>query len=266
VTALGESGRALEGFTVELDVYSGPYEWLLALILRDELEIFEVPLRELVGLYLRSKPPEDPHALERDTDFAGSAAALVLLKSRTLVPAPDEEPEGAGDEPASPEELAGRLAKYLKVRRGAEVIHGRFAANRGFYPPGHNLRPRPGRLRVNRERLLRSARAAFSRLTDPPVQHLGPITVTLQELAALIRASLNRGPVFYEDLVRDMDRLHAAVAFAAALSLAHEGRLTLSQPEPLGPLTLQPSQPAPAAPWTTAPPRAPPPSWRPSSW
>lgn len=237
---IGEQGRALEGFTVELDVYSGPYEWLLALILRDELEIFEIPLRELVDTYLRSKPADDPNALERDTDFAGSAAALVLLKSRTLVPAPEDEAEGAGDEPVSPEQLAERLTMYLKIQRGAGGIRERLEANRGFYSSGHTLRPRPGRLQIKQERLLRSARAAFSRMTEPPVRHLGPITVTLQELATLIHASLARGPVSYETLVRDMDRLHSAVAFAAALSLAHEGRLTLSQPEPLGPLTLRP--------------------------
>jgi len=37
-----------------------------------------------------------------------------------------------------------------------------------------------------------------------------------------------------------MNRLHSAVAFAAALSLAQEGHLRLSQSEPLGPLTLEP--------------------------
>jgi chromatin segregation and condensation protein Rec8/ScpA/Scc1 (kleisin family) len=39
-----------------------------------------------------------------------------------------------------------------------------------------------------------------------------------------------------------MDRLGAAVAFAAALSLAQEGRLTLDQTEPFGPLTLRPRE------------------------
>jgi segregation and condensation protein A len=39
-----------------------------------------------------------------------------------------------------------------------------------------------------------------------------------------------------------MDRLRSAVAFAAALSLASEGRIHLSQPEPFGPLTLEPKQ------------------------
>jgi segregation and condensation protein A len=65
--------------------------------------------------------------------------------------------------------------------------------------------------------------------------------VTLQELASLIRSALAGGrPVPYEELVRDMDRLRSAVAFAAALSLAQEGRLVLRQAEPLGPLTLEP--------------------------
>jgi segregation and condensation protein A len=80
----------------------------------------------------------------------------------------------------------------------------------------------------------------FSRRLEPSVAHLGSITLTLQELASVIRAALVRGPVSYEELVRDMDRLNKAVAFAAALSLAHEGHLRLSQAEPLGPLTLEP--------------------------
>lgn len=235
-----QGGRSLEGFTVELDVYSGPYEWLLALILRDELEIFEVPLRELVDTYLRAKQPDDPAALDRDTDFAGSASALVLLKSRSLSPALEGDDE-LTEEPLSPEQLAQRLTEYLKIQRGAAAIRERLEANRGFYPTGHVLRPRPGALRISPDKLLGAGRRTFSRLTEPPVKHLGPITLTLQELVSVIRDSLTRGPVSYEDLVWDMDRLHSAVAFAAALSLAHEGRLVLSQPEPLGPLTFQPA-------------------------
>ena len=233
-------GRSLTGFTVELDVYSGPYEWLLALILKDELEIFEVPLRELVELYFGSRDPAAANSLERDTDFAGSAAALILLKSHMLSPAVGAEAEGGEDESLSPEELAERLLEYLKIRRAAEHLRARFAANAGHHPSAHTVPPRRGRLRVKPERVSLAARQAFSRLVEPPVSHLGPITVTLQDLAHLIRAALSGGPVSYEDLTHDMDRLNRAVAFAAALSLAQEGRVTLSQTEPLGPLTLAP--------------------------
>jgi segregation and condensation protein A len=234
-------GRALSDFTVELDVYSGPYEWLLALILKDELEIFEVPLHELVSLYQQARDPEAPNVLERDTDFAGSAAALVLLKSRTLSPGP-EDAEDAEEEAISPEQLAERLTRYLMVRRGAEALHERFAQNAGHHPSAHVLPPRSGRLRIDPERVVEAARRSFSRPAEPPVQHLGPITVTLQDLASLIRTALARGPVTYEELVRNMDRLRAAVAFAAALSLAHEGHVRLLQSEPLGTLILEPSE------------------------
>lgn len=238
-------GRALAAFTVELDVYSGPYEGLLALILKDELEIFEVPLRELVTLYRDKNPPgppgESPGALERDTDFVDSATSLVLLKGRALVPTAEAEGE-EDDEAPSPQDLEERLVTYLKIRRGAEALAERFAQNAGLYASGHFLRPRPERLVVGKERLAKAARRAFSRTAEPKVSHLGPITVTLQELAALIRTSLVRGPLSFEDLVRDMDRLRSAVAFSAALSMAAEGRLTLSQPEPFGPLTLEPTE------------------------
>ena len=237
---LDPPGRALSDFTVELDVYSGPYEWLLALVLEDELEIFEIPLRELVGLYLEARNPEAPNALERDTDFAGSAAALILLKSRTLSPILEADAAGDEEEIISPKQLADRLTEYLKVRRGAEALRDRFAAGASHHPSAHALSPRPGRLRINLERLSEAAHRVFSRHLEPPVGHLGPITVTLQELAFVIRAALVSGPVSYEALVRDMDRLRSAVAFAAALSLAHEGHLRLSQVEPLGPLTLEP--------------------------
>lgn len=234
-------GRSLSDFTVELDVYSGPYEWLLALILKDELEIFEVPLRELVESYFESRDPEAEGGLERDTDFAGSAAALILLKSRTLTPELDPEAEVDDGEMLSPEELAERLMEYLKIQRAAGRLREAIASNAGHYPSAHSLPPRPGRLRINPDRVSLAARQAFSRLIEPPVAHLGPITITLQDLAGVIRAALANGPISYESLTGGMDRLNRAVAFAAALSLAQEGSLTLDQAEPLGPLTLKPS-------------------------
>jgi segregation and condensation protein A len=234
------TGRSLADFTVELDVYSGPYEWLLALVLKDELEIFEIPLRELVGLYAGSRDPEAANALDRDTDFAGSAAALILLKSRTLSPGLELETDGEEADAVSPEELAERLQAYLKIRRAADDLRARFARAAGHYPSAHAVPPKPGRLRVSGDRVTLAARRAFSRLVEPPMAHLGPITVTLQELAGMIRAGLARGPVSYEELTRNMDRLRTAVAFAAALSLAQEGAVRLLQPEPLGSLTLEP--------------------------
>ena len=236
--------RSLSHFTVELEVYSGPYEGLLALILREELDIFEVPLAELVNLYRGSEglPEGSPGALERDTDFVDSATSLVLLKGRSLVPAGSEGGDEDVDEAISPEELEARLITYLKIRRAAEAIGGRLASNAGFYPSAHALPPKPGRLGIRPEKIAAAARRAFSRTVEPEVRHLGPITVTVGELISLLRESLVGGePVSFEDLTRGMNRLRRAVTFAAALSLASDGSVVLDQPEPFGPLTLRPA-------------------------
>lgn len=240
-------GRALSAFTVELDVYSGPYEGLLTLILKHELEIFEVPLRELVSLYRSENPPggspgEETEALERDTDFVDSATSLVLLKGRSLAPIPEHEEEEADEGSLSPQELEERLVTYLKIKRAAETLGERIKRNADLFPSGHTLHPRPGRLRLSTERLAKAVSQAFHRTAEPEVSHLGPITVAVDELVALIRTSLARGPLSFEDLVRDMDRLRSAVAFAATLSLASEGHANLSQAEPFGPLTIEPAR------------------------
>jgi segregation and condensation protein A len=252
VSAELRSRSTLEDFTVELDVYSGPYEGLLALILQDELEIFEVPLRELVTLYRSTYYPAEasgypaeasgniPGTLERDTNFVDSATSLLLLKGRALTPTPETEGGETDEGFFSPLDLEDRLLTYLKIRRGAEALGERFAQNEGFYPSGHALRPRVGNLRVRPDRLVAAVRQILSRMTEPEVRHLGTITVTIGELVTLIQASLTRGPLSFEDLICGMNRLHSAVAFAAALSLASEGRLILSQSEPFGPLTLEP--------------------------
>ncbi|CAN5249104.1 ScpA family protein [soil metagenome] len=237
-------GRTLASFTIDLEVYSGPYEGLLALILKDELEIFEVPLRELVSLYRDANPPAPPGvapgALERDTDFVDSVTSLILLKGRALAPYSAEAEGEDADEGPSPEDLEERLVTYLKIKRGAEALREQISRNAAYYPSSHTLPPRPGRLRLSPDRLATAARRAFLRTAEPGVGHLGTVTVTVGELVALIRSSLARGPVSFDDLVRDMDRLRSAVAFAAALSLAAQGRLTLAQSEPFGPLTLKP--------------------------
>jgi segregation and condensation protein A len=226
-------------FTVELDVYAGPYDLLLTLIMKEELEVFEVPLSRLVELYRSTHLAAD---LERDTEFADSATALVLLKSRLLSPileAGDPEEEV----PTSPEELAERLATYLKVRRGAERLAGRFAANAGYYPSAVALSPRQERLRIPPERLVERARRVFSRAEEPQTRHLGPITVTVQELSEVIEAALACGTRSFEEVVAGMDRLRTAVAFAATLSLSSQGRISVRQDEPLGPITLEPGEP-----------------------
>ena len=197
-------GRSLSDFTVELDVYSGPYEWLLALILKDELEIFEVPLRELVESYFGSRDPGGREAAWNATRTSPARPRpSILLKSRTLSPALDAEAEGDEDEPLSPEELAERLTEYLKIRRAAERSARDLRLERWPLPVRPLRTPETRPAAHQSPTASPSPRGRRSRgLSSRPVGHLGPITVTLQELAGMIRAALASGPISYESLTR----------------------------------------------------------------
>lgn len=224
-------------FDVELDIYTGPYDLLLSLILKQELEVFEISLAHLVQLYCNSYQSAD---LERDTDFADSATSLVLLKSRGLFPGLSTESH-LSETPINREDLATRLVTYLKIQRAADNLSLRLKDNARSYASANTLPPSPGRLRLSKKKLMRSARRIFSQPAEPDVSHLGEVSVTVQELATMIKDRLMRGPISFEELIAGMDRLHAAVTFAAALSLSSEGRITLRQAEPLGSLILDPS-------------------------
>jgi len=77
---------------LDLDVFAGPFDLLLSLILREELDLLEVDLAEVVVAYLDHLEAADELDLEAATEFLVLIAGLLELKSRLMLPA-EEEPE-----------------------------------------------------------------------------------------------------------------------------------------------------------------------------
>ena len=84
------------GVTVTTPVYEGPFDLLLDLILREEVELYEVSLLTIVDAYLEELENMQEYDLELATEFLLIAAILVELKTRRLLPSsnkidPDDE-------------------------------------------------------------------------------------------------------------------------------------------------------------------------------
>ena len=84
------------GVTVTTSVYQGPFDLLLDLILREEVELYEVSLSGIVDAYLTELERLEALDLEMATEFLLIAAILVELKVRRLLPSdnrvdPDDE-------------------------------------------------------------------------------------------------------------------------------------------------------------------------------
>lgn len=100
-------------YTVQTDYFSGPLDLLLHLIRRKRMDIIEVSITEITAeylAYLEKRQGIDP---SREGDFLMTAATLIYIKSRTLLPRLQEE-----DDETSPEqEFLHTLIEYDKIQK-----------------------------------------------------------------------------------------------------------------------------------------------------
>src|SRR6476619_2438143 len=97
---------------LDLDVFQGPFDLLLALILREEVELAEVPVAEIVAAYVERAYEKGELDLESASEFLVLVAALLEIKVRLLFPSEED------DEELTPEQAEAELfARLLEYRR-----------------------------------------------------------------------------------------------------------------------------------------------------
>src|SRR6202142_3738554 len=108
----------------DLDVFSGPFDLLLTLVLREEVDLRELSLAEVAVAYLDHLDARGELDLEVTTEFIVLIAALLELKSRLLLPG--EELEELLDlEPGeAAEELLERMLDARRYRSPAAPLSG----------------------------------------------------------------------------------------------------------------------------------------------
>jgi segregation and condensation protein A len=230
---------------LELDVFAGPFDLLLAVLLREEIDLLEVQLGEVVVAYVEHLEREGELELEVATEFLVLIAALLELKSRLILPGADGEMEELAPEEAV-EELLARLLEYRRYRDAAASLNERFEAARGYL---YRATPLPTRLRrvaleaataaYDPERL---AAALGDLLEVPPPLEIGHIrpTVSLERrLRALREALSGRSSIDFDEQFGGEDRLTQAVTLFALLELYRKGEVTWEQGEPLGPIEIR---------------------------
>src|SRR5215208_3767885 len=104
---------------LDLEVFSGPFDLLLTLVLREEVDLLEVELADVVLAYVDHLERAGELDLEATTEFLVLIAALLELKSRLMLPRDEE--EGLDLEPGeAAEELLARMLEYRRYKKAAE--------------------------------------------------------------------------------------------------------------------------------------------------
>src|SRR5271169_1431086 len=104
---------SLAALELDLDVFSGPFDLLLTLVLREEVDLLELQLAEVVLAYLDHLQERGELDLETATEFVVLIAALLELKSRLMLLG-EEDDLGEIEPELAAEEL---LARMLEARR-----------------------------------------------------------------------------------------------------------------------------------------------------
>lgn len=116
---------------LDLDVFAGPFDLLMAVVLREEVSLLELELGEVVVAYVAHLEREGKLELEVATEFLVLIAALLELKSRLMLPQDDEEGLDL-DAGEAAEELLARMLEYHRYREAAEHLHDRLAVDAAY--------------------------------------------------------------------------------------------------------------------------------------
>jgi segregation and condensation protein A len=229
---------------LDLDVFAGPFDLLMAVVLREEVSLLEVELAEVVVAYVEHLEREEELELDVATEFLVLIAALLELKSRLLLPGEEEGLEDVTPEEAV-EELLARLLEYRRYRDAANELVARFETARGYLYRAAPLPPELRKVALDAATAVyepeRLGLALGDLLTEPPrlsLDHIRP-TVSLQKrLGALRQALRAHARIDFDEEFGGEDRLTQAVTLFALLDLYRKGEATWEQAEPFGPITI----------------------------
>jgi segregation and condensation protein A len=232
---------------LDLDVFQGPFDLLLAVLLREEISLADVELGEIVVAYLEHLGEEGELDLDSATDFLVLIAALMELKSRLLLPRQEEELDLAPEEAA--EELLARMLGYRRYSEAARSLVAMLEGERAYLYRSAPAPPELRRAALKGARKVyepdRVAAAIGDLLREPPApdtRHIRP-TVSLQQRMAVLRDLLSdRGGFDFDEVFGTEDRFTQAVTLFALLEMHVRGEATWSQRQTFGPIEVVPGE------------------------
>jgi len=242
-----EAAAATSGFSVSLGVFDGPFDLLLSLISKHELDITEVALSkvtdEFIG-YIKAYADD----LEQTTQFLLVASTLLDLKTARLLPQGDVEDEEDLALLEARDLLFARLMQYRAFKQVASLISTRLAEEQRRHARSVSLEPRFAELlpevivSVGPDDLAQLAAAALEPKPVPVLSlaHLHAPRVSVREQAHLVVDRLRRvNTMTFRALTADADLVTTVARFLAVLELFREGAVAFDQATPLGDLHLR---------------------------
>jgi segregation and condensation protein A len=236
-------------FQVQTESFSGPFDLLLQLILKDDVDLYEIRLAEIVDAYLDEISKMEACDLEISTEFLLIAATLVELKCRRLLPVDSDidldEELGLWEER---DMLLARLLECKTFKDASAVLVSLIDRASKSHPRRVGLEEQflalsPDPLAgMTPDRLRRAFLKVATERPKPEVSlaHVSvvraSVTDAIEEFVSLLPES---GPRTFRQLTEGLEeRLEIVVRFLAVLELFKQGMVDLDQAANFGDLTV----------------------------
>jgi len=248
-TPLADAPVGTSSFSVRLENFEGPFDLLLGLISRHQLDITEIALAQVTDEFIAHLRAADELDLGQASEFLVVAATLLDLKAARLLPQGDVEDAEDLELLEARDLLFARLLQYRAFKEVASSFAERLESSVRRYPRTVPLEPELAALlpelvwSIGPHELAYLAAKALEPKAPPTVDvsHLHGARVSVREQAAVVADRLRRaGTTSFRALVADAGEVQVVIArFLALLELFREGVLGFEQVTPLGELTVR---------------------------
>jgi segregation and condensation protein A len=223
-------------YRVKLDIFEGPFDLLLFLIRKHEIDIYDIPIHNITAQFLEYVELMKMLDLEVAGEFIEMAAILMNIKARMLLPIP----HGIGDEEAEDPrtELVQRLLEYKQYKDAAEELHlfekeQRLKFGRGI----QHERPQTGDSdekyleNISLFDLLLAFKQALDNMPKVTYHEVRRIDITIEQQSEYILTQLKSGATkLFTELVSNFsEKIYIIVTFMAILDLIKTGRIIVRQ-------------------------------------
>ena len=217
-----------------LENFEGPLDFLLHLIYQNEIDIYEVPIYQIMQQYVTRHDKNSENDEENDVDsgaeFIGMASLLLFLKSRMLLPK-HEQPLNLEEDSDPKFDIIHQLIDYCRFKEAAKELSIREDQQSGFY--GRGLEgPYTIQKNLGIEHLtLDDLSKLFNEIANRVNANKGTISEEVWlvgDKIVFIRRSLIINDLIFEDLFNStLSKIELIVTFLALLELMKLGEVTV---------------------------------------
>lgn len=218
------------GYEVNLPVFEGPMDLLLHLVVKNRIDIHDIPIHTITDQYLDYLRQAEAFDLNLSSRFFAMAATLIYIKSRMLLPKRRQEDEALPEDPR--QELARSLEEFRRMKEMRQRLEELFAREAPYHmrePAERRSAAYTGHISVAR---LRAAFDALFQEVEEEAPRVVPAEeVTFEEQVGQLRHFLT-GSAWHpmrDFFVRQRSRMALAVALIALLELIRTGEVEIRE-------------------------------------